>query len=285
MDACFMGASSVPCDFDPASRLKQLRRDRVERIQHLDHEAAGGGGLLRGGFAGQTEVGQCRGRGAQRVGVHRQEGADHRRGGAPGAGHAPHQRVAVKHARDPAAVGRKIHRAGDGEHGLQLPGQGLGDICGLVDRVQGVDPPGAGVRVAQRQDLGGVAADDPRPGFRDDPPGGLGPERGGTGAHRVQDDRGVERGGFAAGLEHGVDPLLAEGADVQHQRRREGDHVLDLVRRMGHHRGRPHGEQRVGGVVHHDEIGDVVDERFLFAHGRQVARGRLGNSGHGLPPK
>src|SRR5690348_17748897 len=50
-------------------------------------------------------------------------------------------------------------------------------------------------------------------------------------------------------------------ADVDHERRGELGHLLDLVERVRHHRQRAERERRVGGLVHDHVVRDLVDER------------------------
>src|SRR5262249_38536780 len=63
------------------------------------------------------------------------------------------------------------------------------------------------------------------------------------------------------------------------ERRREPDHLLDLLASVRHHRQRADGECRIGGLVHDDVVRDLVDERLRAA---ELAEGRARRCGHCL---
>ena len=85
------------------------------------------------------------------------------------------------------------------------------------------------------------------------------------GADRIEDDRDAVLVGGPAREQHRVDPVGRERADVQDQRARERDHLLHLFARVRHHRQRAQRQRRVRGLVHHDVVGDLVDERLRLA--------------------
>src|SRR5207247_7570212 len=67
---------------------------------------------------------------------------------------------------------------------------------------------------------------------------------------------------------------------VEHQRAREPDHLLNLLTGVRHHGQRPERERRVRGLVHHDVVGDLVDERLALA---QLAQRLTRCDGHAAP--
>ena len=190
------------------------------------------------------------------------------------------QRVAVRHRRRPFAVGDVIDRPRDGrdetERARCLSCQ-LGRVSGGSD---GLDPSHLGLDSHQRRDLSRVAAKDGDVDSGEDPL-----RRGGAVGRRADPNR-IEHDGNALlvrrrpGQQHGLDPVLGEGADVEHERTGETDHLAHLVLGMGHDGQRPEREDRVRRLVHHDVVGDVVDERLALANHTQ---GRAGVNRHALP--
>ena len=78
--------------------------------------------------------------------------------------------------------------------------------------------------------------------------------------------RGPELAGLPARDQHGLDPIGSRVPGLSTRAPGELDHLGDLLLRVRHHGRSPEGEREVRRVVHHDEIGDVVDEGRLGPH-------------------
>ena len=103
--------------------------------------------------------------------------------------------------------------------------------------------------------------------------GGLGAEPGCPDADRVEDDRDAEFVCPAPGNQHRLDLRSGERPDVQDEGACGGDHLGDLLGRLGHHRGGPGADGYVRAVVDRDAVRYVMDERPLRPHGGEEAGG------------
>ena len=117
----------------------------------------------------------------------------------------------------------------------------------------------------QRGNLAGVAAQHGHLDLVQQPPRRLGAIGRRPGADRVEHDRNTVLVGSPAREQHRVDPRGRQRADVQHQCAGDRDHLFDLLARVRHHRQRAQRERCVGGLVHDDVVGDLVDERLRLA--------------------
>ena len=132
-------------------------------------------------------------------------------------------------------------------------------------------------RPGERDDLRAVAADHGRL-QRGQARGHLVAVAGGAHAHRVQHPGRAHLAGLGGRLLHRFDPAGVQRADVDHQRVRRLDDLVDLLARVRHHRRGADGEQDVRAQVHGDQVGDRMHQRVARAHRRQ----RVGNARGGL---
>jgi hypothetical protein len=71
------------------------------------------------------------------------------------------------------------------------------------------------------------------------------------------------------GGKHGIDPGPRQGTDVEDQGPGQAHHLPDLLGGVRHDRRGANGQEGIGGEVHDDIIGDVVDQRPLAPQRRE----------------
>ena len=200
------------------------------------------------------------------IDVDGQEAAGERTRHAAGACDRRHQRMAVLDRRHSFAIRDMIDPPGTettdracGRRRRASPAR----IAAGADRLHTSH---LGLDADERRDLTGIASDDrhalPRSRIRfavsRPVPGRAAP----TGSRTIGMPLRVR---CPPRLEHRLDPVGGERADVQDERARERDHLLHLLRGVRHHGQCAERESGVRGLVHHDVIGDLVDERLRRA--------------------
>src|SRR3954449_6124908 len=207
--------------------------------------------------------------------------------------------MSVRHRERPLAVGHLVYQARDGRDEPKLP-------AGLARELRRLQPgrprpdhtPRAGrarelrrlepgrhrldtahlrVGADEGRDLARVSTQHGDPHLVEDPPRRVGAVRGRAGTDGIQDDGDPALARCTAGEEHRVDPVFRERADVEHERRGEPGHLLDLLPRVRHHRQPTEREGRVRRLVHDDVVRDLVDERLALT---QLPQRRPGGDRH-----
>jgi hypothetical protein len=171
--------------------------------------------------------------------------------------------------------------AGPPRHGARSLRRGIGG--------DGVDAPDLRREAGDRGEFRGVAPHDVDVHRAEDPFHRCAAQPGGAHADRIEHHRHAGAVRLLAGGDHRFDPRRLERPDVEHEAPGMAHHLTHLLERVGHHRRRPDVQRDVGRVVHHDVVGDLVDERAagpdlrqcVGCHGSQVelSHGRTSRNG------
>jgi len=178
--------------------------------------------------------------------------------------------MAVAHDEQPPPADDVILRTAHADHGTEFRVQGSGGRQGLRRRRGAVHAFGHFVRRHHGHDLRGVGPDDSGSDRLQKLPRRPGPVGGCPGADGIENDGDAQLPGPARRQEHGLRPLLAQGADVDHQGGGDSHHILHLLVRVGHDGGSTDGQQGVGGGVHHHIVGNVMNQRSAGSDPFQV---------------
>ena len=190
--------------------------------------------------------------------------------------------MTIGDSRHPVICHDQINRAADRYHAAQRTGKRLGVVECFIRRVQAVHAFGCARRVCQGADFRGVAADHGGPRRLDQRTSRCGAIGRGATAHGVKHDGNATAGSQLRRLQHGRHPRAAQGADVDDQRPRQGDHRFDFLGGMRHHRRGANRQQGIGRAVHHHIIGNVVNQRCLRPDSGKIVLAHGALSGCGL---
>lgn len=187
------------------------------------------------------------------------------------AGDAGHGGAAVAEKEDPVPLGDDIHRPGEGHRRPGPLGQGAGQSrrlgqARLGDGIGGshIHPAAPLLVLGEGPDLRGVAPDNGKLHFFQQPAGGLPPQAGKPGGHRVKDHRHSQLVGLFSGNEHGLP--VPHRPQVEHQGLNARHRVGHLQRMVGHGGGGSRRQQNVGAVVDGDDVGNTLDQGGFLPH-------------------
>ena len=194
--------------------------------------------------------------------------------------------MAVHDAHRLGAVGYHIDRPGQRHRGVVLPRHIAGERHHVPGDVllRGINALGAHLEAGDKPQLGGVAADDRKLHLLKQAGDRLVAHARGAGPHRIEDDRDVLSVGHLAGMAHGGDGAVIQGADVEVDGTCQAGDVIHVVQVVAHDGRGPDGEKPVGHVVDGDVVGDAVHERALLPHCRCQLGNALGDFFHGVLP-
>ncbi len=132
---------------------------------------------------------------------------------------------------------------------------------GIAGRLCTFNPPGWRCRSGYAHDFRGISADDIRFCMKQEFMNDFVPVGRRSCADRIQYDRNMAGMSGVCRQFHGFDPFRLQCSDIENQSIGDGCHFSHFFPCMGHNRCCTQSQQDVGVVAHHDEIGDVVDQR------------------------